>query len=125
MFEYPGYLAQAFSFQIGTTQNTNSMEQDNKRKERSSDVHNGRIPYHNKHQLRTQPKQSSTMTDPSDGSDATVKVEVASPTYLNAIAKEKTEMLERFFSMEPMHVEVMDKKTGQPKPRCQGEDVRR
>ena len=32
-------------------------------------------------------------------------------------------MLEQLFSMEPMHVDVIDTKTGTVRPRCQGEDL--
>ena len=47
----------------------------------------------------------------------------ATNTWLNKIAKEKTKMLKEMFEMEPIHVEVKDPKTKQPKPHRQGEDI--
>jgi len=46
-----------------------------------------------------------------------------SASELNKIAKEKTTLLQEFFNMEPIHVEVLDRKTKKPKPRSQGEDM--
>jgi len=46
----------------------------------------------------------------------------ATATWLNKIAKEKTKLLQEMFEMEPIHVEVKDPKTKQPRPYTQGED---
>ena len=47
----------------------------------------------------------------------------ATATWLNKIAKEKTNHLQEMFEMEPIHVDVIDPKTKKPKPHCQGEDI--
>jgi hypothetical protein len=47
----------------------------------------------------------------------------ATATWLNKIAKEKTQLLQEMFDMEPIHVEVKDPITKKPKPHCQGEDI--
>ena len=47
----------------------------------------------------------------------------ATATWLNKIAKEKTKLLQEMFEMEPIHVEVKDPKTKQPRPHRQGEDI--
>ena len=42
---------------------------------------------------------------------------------LNKIAKEKTKLLQEFFEMEPIHVEVKDPRTKKIKPHAQGEHL--
>lgn len=50
-------------------------------------------------------------------------VKAATATWLNKIAKEKTNLLQEMFDMEPIHVQVIDPKTKKEKPHCQGEDI--
>jgi hypothetical protein len=47
----------------------------------------------------------------------------ATNLWLNKIAKEKTKLLQEFYEMEPIHVDVMDPKTKKMKPHTQGEHI--
>lgn len=48
---------------------------------------------------------------------------VATNSWLNKIAKEKTRHMAEFFGMEPIHVDVKDPITKKSRPRCQGDHL--